>query len=175
MGRCRFCKDRPTFSATPDIFADDNLFANMFYYTIDSEAILEMVDGEVSRVADAAYGENGVSLYDQIVITERDEDTLNRMLGDAEASLVARLGDICRFSSGSTPCLEFYVPDFDETANGDIAEEEITKFIAYSVTGQFLSQRHPASVPEYTDKTALALRNVISILKTRKAPLESWT
>ena len=71
--------------------------------------------------------------------------------------------------------LAFYVPDFDEDANGDIAEDELSKYIAYSVTAQFLAQRHPASVPEYTERANAALQKAVITLKTRKAPLEQWT
>ena len=151
----------------------------MFYYIIDNTSLLDVVDEEVSRVADYAYAEDGTSLYDHVVITERDALALDRMIHDAVASVVARFRDVCAYSptSGSTPQmrLAFYVPDFDEDANGDIAEDELSKYIAYSVTAQFLAQRHPASVPEYTERANAALQKAVITLKTRKAPLEQWT
>jgi len=148
----------------------------MFTYTIDRDAILEVVDEEVSRIADSAYGEDGTPLYDFVTITDRDADPLDRLVSDAVASVAARFRDVCRHSvSGGSEALEFYVPDFDETNNGDLAEDEISRYIIYSVTAKFLAQRHPASVPEYTDRANAALQKAVSILKTRKAPLESWT
>ena len=152
----------------------------MFYYTVDYTALFGTIDEEVSRVADAAYSEQGVPLYDEIVITRRDFDTVMSMMNNALSAIVNRCKDICRYSptsvgSAETMRLAFYVPDFDEANNGDAVRDELSRFITNSSVEQYLTQRHPASVPEYDQRAQAALTKAVSLLKTRKAPLESWT
>ena len=152
----------------------------MFYYIVDYTALFGKIDEEVSRIADTAYSDQGVSLYDEIVITRRDYDVVMAMMNNALSSIVNRCKDICLYSptavgSTETMRLAFYVPDFEETSNGDAVRDELSRFIAYASVAQFFTQRHPASVPEYTDRAQAALTKAVSLLKTRKAPLESWT
>lgn len=74
----------------------------------------------------------------------------------------------------TTNVLQFYVPDFDETMT-DMAFSEISRYIALEVVAAFLQQRSAALVPEYSTRSQAALAKAITLLKSRKAPDESWS
>ena len=149
----------------------------MLYYAVIYNSLLDAVDEEVSRVADAAYSDAGESLYDQIIITERDTNVLYNMVDGAVTAIVNRCADVCTYAptSGSSPImrLAFYLPDFG-AVSWSVVEDELSKFIVYSTVAQFLTQRHPASSPEYNERAMAALAKAASLMKIRKAPLEIW-
>ena len=82
------------------------------YYVIDKSALWDLANEEVSKVADAAYAEDGTSLYDSIVLTEKDRATMERFMDDAISALVRRAFDICKYSP-----LVHYVQDVDGSGN----------------------------------------------------------
>ena len=59
--------------------------------TIYTSILKERIEEEVSHVADATYGEGGVSLYDSIVLTEKDQNIVSNAISEA----AARLSDLC--------------------------------------------------------------------------------
>lgn len=145
-------------------------------YTIDKNILATYIDEEVSKVADEAYGENGVSLYDGVVLTEKDADTVSRLIDDAVNGIASRMFDICKFSSGTNPGdvqLIFYVPDFDNTME-DAAKSELTHFIVFSACTTLFKSRRAQAVPEYTDRAQAAINKAVTILKSRKSPTEIW-
>ena len=132
-------------------------------YTIDNTILEPRVKEEVSRVADEAYSETG-SLYDSIVLTEKDDSLVSRFIAEAVNGLAGRLFDICKKGTGK---LVFNVPDFDSTME-DAAKDEITNYIVYSVCVAIFKSRRPQVVPEYEGLALGALNKAISLLKSRK-------
>lgn len=133
-------------------------------YPIDKTLLEPRIKEEVSRVADEAYSETG-SLYDSIVLTEKDESMVDRFIDEAVNGLAGRLFDICKKGTGK---LVFYVPDFDLTME-DSTKDEITNYIVYSVCVAIFKSRRPQVVPEYEGLALGALNKAISFLKSRKA------
>ena len=161
------------------------------YYIINKSALIEKVKEEVSKVADEAYSEDGVALYDSVVITEKDIDQVNRFIDDAVSLLVRRAFDITKYaplvttttSGGSsstttttvTPRLQFYVPDFDLSMTDAVADE-LDKYITLYVSTALFQSRRASVVPEYTSRTQDAMDTAITLLKSRKSPITtvSW-
>lgn len=133
-------------------------------YSIDKDALWDLIDEEVSRVADKAYGEDGTSLYDSVVLTSRDKNLVNRFIDDAVSAMALRAFDICKSSIGK---LEFFVPDFD-TSMEDIVKHEIDRYISMYVCASVLRQRSASVENEYTERTQAALDKAVQLLKSRK-------
>ena len=150
------------------------------YYVIDKDALYNRADEEISRVADEAYSEDGISLYDVVVLTERDKSMVKRYMDDAIDLLVRRCFDICKFAplvnqdETITPRLNFYVPDLDTSMESAI-QEEISKYIALYAVGVVLQSRRAAVVPQVTERVQAAMDKAVALLKTRKAPNEQWS
>ncbi len=152
----------------------------MFYYTIDKADLGSRIDEEVSNVADEAYSDNGASLYDSIILTEKDSEEVDRFIDTAVSSFVTRAFDICKYyyqtessSLQTNEKLEFYVPDLDETMEPAIIEE-ISKYITLFVCTCVFQTRRPSVVPQYTERTQAAMNRAITLLKSRKSPIELW-
>lgn len=154
------------------------------YYLIDKTVLLPLIDEEISRAADEAYAESGESLYDSVVLTEKDSGMVERFINDAVNLIVRRAFDICKFSpeteevDGETQLtgrmrLYFYVPDFDETMS-DAVKTELDRFISMYVSGNVFQQRRASLVPEYTTRIQAALDNAVTMLKSRKYPSVIW-
>jgi len=152
----------------------------MLYYTINRTSLRDRIEEEVSHVANDAYADNGQSLYDSIIVTEKDEEMVGRFIDDAINAFVNRTFDICKYAYitdtlGSQPVehLEFYVPDFDETME-DAMKEEVTKFIVLFVCVSLFQTRRPMVVPQFTERMQAALTKAVSLLKSRKSPIRLW-
>ena len=144
------------------------------FYTINKDALWEKVKEEVSKVADEAYADNGASLYDSIILTSKDRNTINGFVDDAIALFVRREFDVTSqptvVPAGSPPKLKFNVPDFD-TPLASMFDDELTRYIVLSVCAALFQQRRPAVVPEYTNRAKTAMDNAVSLLKSRKHPV----
>lgn len=144
------------------------------FYTINKDALWEKVKEEVSKVADEAYAENGASLYDNIILTSKDRNTINGFVDDAIALFVRREFDVTSqptvVPAGSPPKLVFNVPDFD-TPLASMFADELTRYIVLSCCVALFQQRRPAVVPEYTNRAKAAMDNAVSLLKSRKHPV----
>ena len=151
------------------------------FYIIDKAGLLESVEEEISHIADGAYGEDGSSLYDSIVITEKDRQNVLRFIDDAVSALVRRAFDICKYSpetyqdeagewqlSGRMR-LQFFVPDFDETM-WDTTKAEIDRYIVLYAVGSLCQSRKADLVPEYARRTQDAMDKAVILLKSRKYP-----
>ena len=150
------------------------------YYTINRTDLRDRIDAEVSNVANEAYGDNGLSLYDSIIVTEKDSEMVGRFIDDALNAFVSRVFDICKYyyttdtvTSQPVEQLEFYIPDFDETME-DAAKEEITKFIVLYVCTSLFQSRRPMVVPQYNDRMQAAITKAVTLLKSRKSPIKLW-
>ena len=171
-------KDRPSRQSARSIFA-------YMYYVIDKPTLLESIKEEVSGVADAAYSDDGSSLYDIVMVSNRDKPTLDRFIDDAVSQFVRREFDITKYSPETYTdenqqtqltgrlCLQFYIPDFDTTM-ADAAKEELDRYIVMYACAALFQQRRPAVVPEYTTRAQMAMDKAVSLLKSRKHPVTSW-
>lgn len=145
------------------------------YYVINKTALWDRVYEEVSRVADEAYSEDGTSLYDSVILTERDRDKVDRLLDDAVNAFVRRTYDICKKATvDSAPNLQFYVPDFDTTM-ASTALQEITNYLALYAATEVFKSRRAGVVPEYAERVQAAMDRAVVLLKSRKAPNEVWS
>lgn len=148
----------------------------MLEYTINKSSLSSQIASLVSRVADEAYGDNGMSLYDTIVLTEKDDDLVDGYIDEAISAFVARLQDICWVSTSSSDLsekLNIYVPDFEESKE-NLAKDAITSFIVYSTCLEIFKSRRPQVVPEYEARALAALNKAITFLKSRKSPVDLW-
>ena len=149
------------------------------YYTIDKEALRPKIEEEVSLVADEAYGDNGASLYDSVILTEKDNGTVDRFIDTAVSAITTRMYDICKLyksddtAEGSLEQIYFHVPDFDETME-DTVKEELSKFIILFTCTSVFEQRRPAVVPQFTERAKAALDKAVTLLKSRKSPIDIW-
>lgn len=160
-----------------------------FYY--DKDELYFGVDEEVSRLADTAYSEGGDSLYDSIVLLSRDRQRVSAFIEQAVSELVNRAHDICKYSpevhyqpdGNGQPTenisyiderLHFYVPDLD-TSSETAIDQELTNYIVQYTTTEIVKERMPSVAPLYAERAAKALTKAISMLKTRKAPNETWS
>ncbi len=155
-------------------------------YTIDKDSLYALVDEEVSKVANDAYSDTGESLYDSIVLTQKDRSTVERFMDDAANQLAKRAFDICKYrpemqtpQGGDTPVatgrmkLDFYVPDFDSTMQ-DAVTTEIGRYIVLYVCASLFQQRRASLVEEYSARAQAAADKAVSLLKSRKDPMVSW-
>ena len=155
------------------------------YYVIDKDALYALVDEEVSHAADAAYSEDGRSLFDSVALTEKDRPIVDRLMDDAVSAFVRREFDITKFSPESYADefgeaqltgrmrLQFYVPDFDETMT-DALTDELGRYIVLFTCAGIFQQRRAALVPEYTARAQAAMDKAVALLKTRKHPVTQW-
>lgn len=138
-------------------------------YSITHESLIELVKEEVSRIADLAYAENGISLYDAIAIFDRDEDTIKRMIADASSVIAARFRDYLTTSSAqsNTESFNFYLPDIDPTQVA-IAKTDLTRFLSLHVVSLWLQERYVSEYEKYSNRATLALDMAERALLTRK-------
>ena len=156
----------------------------MYYYDINIGGDFEsglclQVAAEVSQVADAAYGENGVSLYDSVVLTEKDHDTVSALLEDGIAQFVRASSDISSYGthgtgSSAVDAIVVDVPDFD-ASQADAVTEQISRYLVMLACTAIFNQRRAALVPEYTNRVQAALDNAIELLRKRKTPSRTTT
>lgn len=141
-------------------------------YLINSTELYDKIDEEISRVAAAAYSENGDSLYDSIVLHSNDKGEIERLQGDAVNSLVKRNYDIITIvprNAQGLPGLQFNVPDID-TSTEEIIREEIGRYIVLNVCAAWFQARAKDKVEEFAARGQVALDKASVMLHTRKAP-----
>lgn len=156
------------------------------YYAIDKDTLLARIREEVSQVADSAYNEQGQSLYDSVIVTERDLPELRRWIDDAFSQFVNREMDIAKFApqvvyqqenpsevAYIVPRIEFYVPDFD-AAYQPAFVSELENYVVFAVTAQLLVSRYTPAVQGYADRSKLAMDTAVNIIRKRKNPVTQW-
>lgn len=147
-------------------------------YTVNKTELYNLIDEEVSLVADKAYAEDGTPLYDGINLTSGDRQTVARYIDDAVSVLIARTYDICKLiksagSEGESTELAFYIPDFDSSLV-DAVKSELNRYICLSVCASLFTRRYAAIAPDYAARAQAALGKSVSILKSRKHPYLTW-
>lgn len=137
-------------------------------YTIDMTKLTELVTEEVSRIAAGAFSENGVPLYDAVVIHSRDADTVSRAIRDALDAVLRRTADVCTYIP-SPAALSFFVPDMDESKEGAVTDE-LDRAVSLGAVAVWMQEKFPVRAQEYADRSAAALDRAVAYLKTRKFP-----
>jgi len=136
-------------------------------YTHASDILAE-VNREIALAADNAFTENGSPLYDQIVLTSKDNDWVTHLIGDSLARLAARTADICAWNT-TTNNLTFTVPDIP-TGLPDLVDDAITRYAALYACMCVLNVRYPALSQDYAQRCQSAMDNVIALVRQRKRP-----
>lgn len=135
-------------------------------YRLDWSSLLSRVEEEMSHIADASYAETGQSLYDTIVITEKDRDGVRRLLADAVDSFISRVFDICSYSQDT---LRFTVPDYDYSMSAP-TWRQIEDFIVYYAVTTLCRSRKAERAEEFASRAQEALTKAVTLLKSRKHP-----
>lgn len=136
-------------------------------YYINKNKITPLIEKEVSRVAASAFAEDGTPLYDGIVITSRDTDTIKEMIEDAATAMLTRFSDIATYSSG---LFEFDIPEertHDIMAIGKVIE----RFIVMNVVSAWMIQKHTAKAEEYGARATDALNKIEKLLYEKLPPV----
>lgn len=135
-------------------------------YQIDKDALLARVEEEVSHIADASYADTGQSLYDTIVITEKDRAWVSRLIQSAIRTLTVRVFQLCTRVDDR---LLFFVPDFDETMT-DAVTDELTNFFVYQPVAVICQSRKAERAQEYANRAQEAIDKAAILLHSRKHP-----
>lgn len=142
----------------------------MVVITINRDNVLEGVREEVSRVAASAYDGEGQSLYDAIMVYERDESTLERLFDDALSHLTERSRDILNQytkTSDTVRVLEYYLPDFSGGLM-DMVEADVKRYMVQHITAQWLIEKQYKRAEDYVAHANAVLDETIEHLKIRK-------
>lgn len=141
-------------------------------YTIINTAIYDLVDEEISRVADDAYAEDGTPLYDGIVLHSKDKAEIKRLQADAINTIVRSLYDLVPIKPSDkdgNPVLSFYVPDID-TSTEPIIAEELNRFVVLSICYLWLRAHAADKAEDYATRANDAISKASALLHTRKRP-----
>lgn len=136
-------------------------------YCIDTECILPSIMEEVSRVASSAYDENGNSFYDSIAITSRDLNTINGLIEDAVATLLARFSSIA-YTDGGT--IFFDIPE-KRTHNMSIISPVLDRYVAMYVCSAWFQQKHKERAEEYATRATDAIDKAEKLLLEKLPPI----
>lgn len=123
----------------------------------ENTTILTAAKAEISRLAASAYSEDGVSLYDHIRVTSRDESTLNAFIVNGEAELLARL-------KGRQ------ISDFKDAISTTEVGTLKNEYLQNYVCAEWFRRKYVAKYEEYAAKAKAALENLVILVKTRKEP-----
>lgn len=138
------------------------------YYVIDKKGLYDRIYEQVSFVADDAYVEGGQSLYDEVILTEKDKPKVYRCIDDAVSSFVQRAFDICKYS----PLVVYAQAEdgqghrlyYESDGGGhptDTTTTTITAFPVYTSTVASVTPRLVINVPDFdVDNTDYALEEV---------------
>ena len=136
-------------------------------YFINKNKITPLIEREVSRVAASAFAEDGTPLYDAIVTTSRDTDTIKEMIEDAATTMLTRFSDIATYSSG---LLEFDIPE-ERTHDIMTIGKVIERFIVMNVVSAWMIQKHTAKAEEYGARATDALNKIEKLLYEKLPPV----
>lgn len=137
-------------------------------YYINKKKILPVIEREISRVAAAAFSEDGTPLFDAIKLTSRDEAVVSEMIDDAATAMLTRLSDIATYTSG---LFEFDIPE-ERTHDIMTIGKVIDRFIVMNVCSAWMIQKHIAKAEEYGARSTDALNKVERLLHEKLPPVE---
>lgn len=135
-------------------------------YTINKSTLYSSVEAEMSMVADEAYGEDGQSLYDEVVLTDKDKPIVEDHLDDALTELARRMSDVCTHGTNQ---LVFNVSDMP-SANVAAASAAISRYAVLFAVAAMCQKRRPALVAHFSELAKAALEGAIEMMRTRNAP-----
>lgn len=136
-------------------------------YIINTTTLMPKIDELVSQVADQAYSEEGLSLYDSIILTEKDTDIVKALISDAANTLAVSTSDICTRETGdSSDKLVFYIPDHP-SAQDTATQNAISGFISLAACTNIFRSRYPAQAPIFEAQAQAALQKVLTLLRKR--------
>lgn len=139
-------------------------------YTVDIDAILPMVEKEVSRAASSSYDDEGSSLYDAYKLLARDTDTIKEYIGDAVSTIFVRLFDIVtRSETEGKLMMEFNVPDFDASMENEVIKE-LNRYITLMTCCSWFEEKGATLSENYEKRAIKALDKAHVLLKSRKTP-----
>lgn len=129
------------------------------------------ISKEMAHLADEAYSDSGESLYDQVVLTDKDKELVNDAIDDAIHAFVSRTNDIASYYTPDV--IQFDVPDFDSTFE-QAARDEINRYVVCYTVSALCQQRRPSAVQPYAEMAKAAADKAVILLKSRKTPDETW-
>lgn len=138
-------------------------------YSIDKEALYDLVDAEMAHVADEAYTDGGESRYDAVVLTEKDRTTVEQYIDDAAVGILRAIADIASYESSPAEVIVINVPDMDASQE-DAAAVALNRYISLYATAELCRRRMPGFAVAYDTQAAASIASAIEILRTRKAP-----
>ena len=136
--------------------------------SISTNDIKAIIAEEVSIAADQAYSQDGISLYDSIVLSSKDDALVGRLIKDAIAQLARRESDICTYTASA---ITFNISD--AAATSTVITAELNRYIALHACADLFQSRKADLVPDYTRRAQEAMDNVDSLVRTRTAPTRS--
>lgn len=139
-------------------------------YVIEKTTLYDLIDEEVSRMADRAYAEDGSSLYDAIRILDRDADTVDRMISDSVSVLASRFRDvIAPVAEEPSVSLSLYLPDMEDSMQ-PVAERELTRFLVMQTVALWSQEKFAQQYEGYVALATSALEKAERALFTRRRP-----
>jgi hypothetical protein len=133
--------------------------------TIEGNSVLELVRGEIMRVAASAYTEDGTSMYDAIRPISRDEEQLLSYYDKALSYMNARFKGRA-IHSGTTLSL----PLQDSVASEDVIQPMVTTYLVNRTCAEWFRKKYPAKYEEYATEATSILDQIVVLVKTRKEP-----
>lgn len=134
---------------------------------INKKKILPLIEKEIARVAAAAFSEDGVPLYDGIINTSRDTDTLKEMIDDAKTALVTRFSDVATMTSD---LLEFDIPE-ERTHDIMTIGNVIDRFVVMNVCSAWMLQKYVPKAEEYGARSTDAINKIERLLYEKLPPI----
>ena len=144
-------------------------------YAIKYDTIKPILEEEVSREAAQAHSAEGVSLYDALKITSRDEEKNKRLLEQVLAAIKEQCNRFicCANFSGTPPVLTF---DLDVSSRRTMGREEIINTLLQNVTVNtflskyFLSKNAADLSTKYGEQAAADVQALNKVLYTKMPP-----
>ena len=133
-------------------------------YIIDDNALMENVKEEISRVGLRSYSTEGISLYDGIKVTSRDNNTLNRIMSSLKTRIISRF----RFfiDSSSDSIINFNLPDLPSGYDESIIQE-LNTFLTMGVVAVWLEEKGVEESKNYLARSLASLETAENLLTTR--------
>lgn len=138
-------------------------------YTFSIADLRASIDEEVSKAAQRAVTNEGVSLYDTLKIYAKDRPEVERAISDAMDSVTLRFVDMAELEAdASAYTLKIYAPDITEAQA--LLQKEISRFVTLKAVSDWFAKRYPDIGKYYADMADNALAKVVVAARTRVAP-----
>lgn len=132
-------------------------------YIVSTTALYSAIEKEISRAAATMYSDDGVSLFDALKVTSRDEDTIEEYIEDSKDAILATMSDI---AIGLGGVISFDVPDFDVSSKEEVAHL-LDRFIIFNTCNQWFKEKGSDRAEMYLQRAEAAITRANILLKTR--------